>query len=330
LRYPKQLVSAQSSIRRGFEAVLRQPALLLAEITWRGCFAAAAWLLAVVAILEYLNAVPVSGQEQALLRSGNLLLAVTAVSHALRGSAARLAGSMVVAGTAVAILWMLCAALGRLVTLKALLPEADGAYRPLLGLSFLRAGLFLAAVLAAAGALILADFAGPLGDAAPSVVLAALLMGCIWLVWALLNWLLSLASIFAVRDRQDTFGAIAAAVDLVRKAFGEVVLTSLPFVLLHYAALAAAVVSGVLVSDLRTRVSPEAGWALVAIAAGYFAYADFLYITRLSSYVALAGPGAEAHPVPEHLPPPELTLPASEAGALGLKTPESRLPTPDY
>ena len=288
LRYPKQLVSAQSSIRQGFEAVLRQPALLLAEITWRGCFAAAAWLLAVVVILEYLNSVPVSWQEQALLRSGDPLLVLAAVSHALRGSGVRLVAGVIVAATAMAILWMLGAALGRLVTLKALLPERQGAYKALLGLSFLRAGLWLATVLAAGGALILAHFAGPRGDAAPSLVLAVILIGCIWLVWALLNWLLSLSAIFAVRDLQDTFGAIAAAVDLVQNACGEVVLTSLPFVLLHYAALAAALASGVLVFDLMTR-APEAGWALVAIAAGYFAYADFLYITRLAAYVALAG-----------------------------------------
>jgi hypothetical protein len=258
-----------------------------------------------------------------LLESEQPVLALAALTHALRGSAARLAAGVIVAGTAVAILWMLFSALGRLVTLKALLPEPRGAYRPLLGLSFLRTGLFLAAVLAGLGTLILAGFAGPAGDAAPSVVLAAVLIACIWLVWVLLNWLLSVAAIFVVRDQQDTFGAIAAAVDLVRNKFGEGVLASLPFVLLHYLALAAAIASGVLVFDVMTRVSPEAGWALVVIAAGYFAYADFLYITRLAAYVELAEPGGEVAVLPiSENPMPELTMPASQPESLELK-PES-------
>ncbi len=282
---------ARASIRKGLAAIAERPALPLAEIAWRWCFAAAAATLAAVAVLEYLNSIPVSWGESLLLESDQPLLALAALAHALRGSAARLAGGGILAGTAIAILWMLFAALGRLVTLRALLPEARVAYRPLLGLSFLRAELFLAAFLAGAGALILAGFAGPPGDAAPSVVLAAVLIACIWLVWALLNWLLSVAAIFVARERQDTFGAIAAAVDLIRSQFGEVVLTSLPFVLLHYLALAAAIASGVLVFDVMTRVSPEAGWALVAVAAGYFAYADFLYVTRLAAYVGLAEPG---------------------------------------
>ena len=304
---------ARSSIRKGLTAIAWQPALPLAEIAWRWCFVASAATLAVVAALEYLNSISVSWGERLLLESEQPLLAVAALAHALRGSAARFAAGAIVAGTAVAIVWMLFAALGRLVTLQALLPDAPLAYRPLLGLSFLRAGLFLAAVLAAAGALILAGFAGPPGDAAPSVVLAAVLIACLWLVWALLNWLLSVAAIFVARDQQDTFGAIAAAADLVRRQFGEVVLTSLPFVLLHYLALAVAIASGVLVFDVMTRVSPEAGWALVAIAVGYFAYADFLYITRLAAYVELAEPGGEVvmRPFPENLPHREASPPSS-------------------
>lgn len=314
--YP--VVAAQSSIRRGFESIFRQPALPLAEIAWRWCFAVSACLLAVVVVLEYLNVVPVSWHEQLLLQSGEPLLALAGVAHALRGSGIRFAAGGIVAGTALAALWMLSAALGRLVTLSALLPEARGRFRSLLGLSFLRAGLFLAALLSAVGTLILASSAGPAGDAAPGVVLAAILIACIWLLWSQLNWLLSLASIFVVRDRQDTFGAVAAAVDLVRSAVGDLVLTSLPFVLLHYLALAAAAAAGVLVFDLMTRVSPEAAWALVAIVLGYFAYADFLYITRLAAYLALAGPSGEAVAPKPAQPAPQGGLselsPLSDAG----------------
>lgn len=279
--------------------------MLLAEITWRWCFAAAAWLAGLVLVVEYLNSVQVSGQERLAVESGEPLLAMAGVAHALRGSAGRLAAGFIVTATGLAVLWILAAAAGRLATLKALLPSSIGGYRPLLGLSFLRAGLFLAAVLAALGALILAAFAGRGGDAAAATIVAAVLLACIWLAWALLNWLLSLAAIFALRDRRDTFSAAGAAVELIRNSFGEVVLTSLPFVLLHYAALAAAVAAGILILDVMMRVSGQAGWALLIIAIAYFAYADFLYITRLAAYVTLAGPGGEAAPYLLTLTEPE-------------------------
>ena len=316
------MVAAHSSIRRGFASIWRQPALPVAEITWRWCFAVAACLLAVVSVLEYLSAIPISWRERLLVQTGEPLLALAAVAHALQGSAVRLAAGVIVAATAIAVLWIFSAALGRLVTLGALLPDRRGTSVSLLGLSFLRAGLFLAAVLSAVAALILAASAGSAGHAAPSIVLAAILLAAVWLVWALLNWLLSLAAIFAIRDQQDTFGAVSAAVEFVRSAFGDVVLTSLPFVLLHYIALAAAIVAGVLVFDLMTRVSFAAAWALVAIVLGYFAFADFLYITRLAAYLALAEAGGgsavigePAQPAPQdalpELPP---TLEAANGG----------------
>ena len=320
---------APSPIRAAFDSIAREPALPLAEITWRWCFSAAAWLIGIVALLEYLNSVPVSWRERLLLESSDPLLAFAALAHALRGSALHFALGVVLAGAAIASLWMLASALGRLITLTALLPAPRKAYPALFGLSFLRAALFWAALLAALAGLILAGFAAPSGDAAPNLVVAAVLWACIWLVWALLNWLLSLAAIFAVRDGDDTFGSIAAAVDLVRGAFGELVLASLPFVLLHYLALAAAVVSGVLIFDVMARLSPNAAWALMAVAFAYFAYTDFLYITRLAAYVSLADGNTFVVPA-TNLPAKPVTPKAeSQLPSYRLPAPNPRLLTPD-
>ncbi|HLK32499.1 MAG TPA: hypothetical protein VKT29_05375 [Terriglobales bacterium] len=282
-------MSASSALRKGVEAIRRQPALLLAELSWRWCFASAAWLIVASLVIEYLRSIPVSWREQMLVQSGEPLAALAALAHALRGSAVRLAAGIAVGGTTVAVFWIICAAVGRLATLRALVQNAPRwPWRALLGLSFLRAGLWLAAVLSAGAALILSS---RVADPAPRLVLAVVLFACIWLVWALLNWLLSLSSIFVVRDGRDTLGGIAAAVEMVRGRFGEVVLTSLPFVLLHYMALAAALAAGILIFDRMLRASLDGGWALATTSIAYFAYADFLYITRLAAYVGLAGPG---------------------------------------
>ncbi len=80
----------------------------------------------------------------------------------------------------------------------------------------------LAAVFGFAGASILAGFASP--DANPQPALAfflflplAALVCCVW--WAL-NWMLSLAGMFAVRDGEDAVGAISAAVAFCRERTG--------------------------------------------------------------------------------------------------------------
>jgi hypothetical protein len=72
------------------------------------------------------------------------------------------------------------------------------------------------------------------------------------------------------------------------------------------------VASGVLVFDLMRRVSPEAGWALLAIGAGYFAYADFLYVTRLAVYAGLVEPGGRPAMVPQPDPGSSFDLGAAE------------------
>ena len=59
-------------------------------------------------------------------------------------------------------------------------------------------------------------------------------------LWWAFNWLLSLASVFAVRDGQDAGGAIAAAVDFCREHFRAVFAVSTWAGLAHLAALVGA------------------------------------------------------------------------------------------
>ena len=88
--------------------------------------------------------------------------------------------------------------------------------RALARLNFLRVAVALGVVLGFVGASILAGFASPDADPQPGlafllfVPMAALVC---FVGWAL-NWLLSLAGMFAVRDGEDAVGAISAAVTL--------------------------------------------------------------------------------------------------------------------
>ena len=106
------------------------------------------------------------------------------------------------------------------------LSDVNGERSPLQALfrlNFLRAAVVLAAVIGFVGASILAGMASP--DANPRPGLAVLLFlplaALIGLAWWTLNWVLSVAGIFAVRDGEDAMGAISAAVSLCRSASGR-------------------------------------------------------------------------------------------------------------
>src|ERR1700704_53891 len=114
-------------------------------------------------------------------------------------------------------------------------------FASLVGLNFLRAAITLAALFALVGASVLAGFASTAKNPQPGLAflffmpLAALVGG----LWLILNWLLSLAALFTVRndrdDNPDAVSAISAAVTLCRNRFGPVMSVSVWFGLAHIA-----------------------------------------------------------------------------------------------
>jgi hypothetical protein len=182
-----------------------------------------------------------------------------------------------------------------------------------LALHFLRTAITLAAWFALVGASILAGFASTDRNPHPGLAFLfflplAALVGSLWLM---LNWFLSLAALFAVRNgndhHQDTLSALSAAVALCRNRFGHLVAVSAWFGLAHIAAFMGA---STLSSFSLGFVGVLPGRALLAtltvFALIYFAVVDWLYTARLAGYVCIAEMPdalfAPAHPLP--LAPP--------------------------
>src|SRR6266478_3644587 len=165
----------------GFRTVFRRPALPFAEVLWRWCFGAAACVLLGFGFIEYLDTLPVSSVDLLFLRTRHPLLISQPISRIFRGSGLRFVLAAVLLSTALAVLWIVLASLGRAATLVPLLkyirkrarqwqPADTGVADPgcetcpplrlrsLAGLHFLRAGLALAACASGMAALILASF----------------------------------------------------------------------------------------------------------------------------------------------------------------------------
>jgi hypothetical protein len=307
---------AISPTSEGFRAAFRRPLLTLAEIMWRWTAGATAAALFLFGLIEYLDTLPVTNGELLFLRTRQPYLVAEAIAHMLRGSLDRAVMAGLLAAFLLGTLWIFAASVGRIANVRGLLDyfrrdvgalfggdvrsngDRDLASHvstkilpALLRLNFLRAAVALAAVLGFMGAAILAGFASP--DANPKPALAFFLFlplaGLIWLVWGALNWLLSLAGMFAVRDGEDAVGAISAAVTLCRERTGPVAAVSFWTGLAHMIAF----VGASTVASMPLGFAAVVPWRLVALAVllvtlAYFAVADWLYMVRLAGYVCIA------------------------------------------
>jgi hypothetical protein len=294
---------------------------------WRWSFGGAAVILVGLGILEYLHTLPVSATDLLMLRTGHPVLVSNALSHIARGSSLRLVAAFLLLFTALAILWILVASIGRGATLNVLigyirtrahavlqgapgvstdvLPESGETarapskwrFRSLAGLHFLRAALALAACASSLGALIVAGFASSKTNPHPAIVsfLAIILVLLVWMAWSSVSWLLALASIFVVGRGQDTFGALSSSVGLCRDRLGPVAALGTWFGLIHIVLfiLATSVVTFPFVFAPILPSSIVLATVLLLTLA-YFAIVDSLYIARMAGYVAIL----EAPPIP--------------------------------
>jgi len=323
---------AISPTAEGFRATFRRPSLTLAEIMWRWTAGATAAALLLFGLFEYLDTLPVTNGELLFLRTRQPYLVGEAIAHILRGSLSRAVMALLLAAVLLAVLWIVAASVGRMATVRGLLDyfrrdaarkaTADGvsshgrdvasnvstkALGALLRLNFLRAAVALAAAFGLVGATILAGFASP--DADPSPWLAFFLFlplaALIFLAWWSLNWLLSLAGMFAVRDGEDAMGAISAAASFCHEHGGAVFAVTAWTVLAHLVAF----VGATTVASMPLGFVAVVPWRLVLlgimmVTLAYFAFADWLYMARLAGYVGIAEmPQAVVAPAPLAVPP---------------------------
>jgi hypothetical protein len=308
----------------GFRASLRRPALTLAEIAWRWTVGAVGWTLVFFWLIEFLDTLLVTRGDVTLLSTRQPLLVGRAIAHILRGSLNRAVLAALFAVIALSLLWIIASSVGRASTVRALLDyfrkgmasnisaktrDTGGLrrWRSLISLNFLRAALALSAILALVGASILAGFASSDANPHPGFVFILFLpvAGLICIVWPMLNWFLSLACIFAVRDGDDMLGALAAGVTFFRERTGPVFAVSTWTGLSHLIAFSIATTAvSVPLAFIQIVPSRLVLASVILVALAYFAVVDWLYMARLAGYMCIAEmPDALAAPAPSPAPP---------------------------
>jgi hypothetical protein len=284
-----------SSTSVGFRMLFRRPLIPLAEIAWRWTFAAAAWVLGITFLLVYFDSLTVHTLDRLLLYTGQPSLVAQAIRRIFSGSSARFVEAGILLGLGLGMAWIVLASLGRIAVLRSILEQfgweakIKGPSITLFFLNFLRAAALLAAKVAAIGAVLMASsfWASThirFGNAARLVVVTWIL---IWLAWAFLNWAISAAAIFVVKEGTDSLTAIGAVLRLLLSSSAGMLGASAVFGVIHLAFLGVAVGTALIV--LAFAIAHPLAWPLVmAVILGYSLVADFLYTGRLAAYAYLA------------------------------------------
>jgi hypothetical protein len=283
-------------ITEGFRAIWRNPVIFLLEVFWRWSFALLALLLLFAAGTFLFGPLPIASSWTNAWHSRDprkiggvvitilLLLGVKAVIAAIA------------LPIAIALLWSVLSAVGRSITVRRLrIGITFLSFRSILALQVLRAFLtWLSAVLliaAIVGEALIAT-RGPRPDLALYYLLvmpSVLLISSFWLVF---NWYLSLAAILG-REGQSFRGAFRQARQTVRLQRSDFAGTGFVFLLLRASSLLVALA----VCGLTSRMAgsqPQAYFTLVMLVAlAYLAVSDFLYMSRMAAYLALAAAHVE-------------------------------------
>jgi hypothetical protein len=316
-----------SPTAEGFRAAFRRPLLTFAEITWRWAVGATATVLFFFGLFEFLDTLPVTNGELLFLRTRNPFLVSQAIGHILRGHLGRGFLSLILAVLLLAIIWIVAASLGRIATVEALLEyfharfaadtahggendvtgnSAHGRFTALLRLNFLRVAVALAGIVGLAGAAVIARSASSAPDPQTGIVflLFVTIAGVVCLIVYDLNWLLSLAAVFVVRDANDVIGAISSSVALCRRRPAALFAVGTWTGVAHLIAFTGAS----MVVSVPLALAGILPWRLVALGVvlvtlAYLAVADWLYTARLAGLVCIAEISDELL-----VPPPPLPL----------------------
>ncbi|MBZ5687994.1 MAG: hypothetical protein LAP86_23510 [Acidobacteriia bacterium] len=322
-----------SPTAEGFRVAFRRPLLTFAEITWRWVVGATAAVLFFFGLFEFLDTLPVTNGELLFLRTRNPFLVSQAIAHILRGHLSRGLLSLILAALLLAVIWIVAASLGRIATVETLLEyfrarfaadtthegENDvsnnleqGRFAALLRLNFLRVAVVLAGLVGLSGAAVVAHSVSTAPDpqAGVAFLLFVAIAGVVCVIGYELNWLLSLAAVFVVRDADDVIGAISSSVALCRRRPAALFAVSTWTGVAHLIAF----VGASTVVSVPLALAGILPWRLillgvVLVTLAYLAVADWLYTARLAGFVCIAEiPDALLAPPP---PLPSPTIPSA-------------------
>jgi hypothetical protein len=285
----------------GFRILRREPALFVMELLWRWCFGLGLLALAFIAYSRLRQAILISDADQAILHSNDPLAFASSVAAIIAGSQAVILRTLAQLFAVAAVLWIAAAAPGRAVLTRlicrrlaadyglSMAADSPRVFRFVL-LMMARVLMLLILLIGYLGGAVIAVKVDPVGknllkDAL--IVLASLAVS--FLVWSCVNWVLSLAPIFVVRDGAGALDSIVAALAFIGRASSHLVAIAL-----WNSTLRGLATTGITLAAVATVVwgPHHHAWFTYAMLAvetmAYLLFSDYLLLARLAAYCSVA------------------------------------------
>lgn len=289
-------------LREGFRLVLADPAVYLIELLWRWSFGLGALAVLFVSLRHVLDALILTDADEAMLASRSPQIVLNALAGLMEQVGPQLANVLMFALPTLAVLWCLAATIGRGLTTRVLvrrlaydygqnLPEQSH-WPSMLGVHVLRVVMGLLVFIGYTGASYISSSA--LGSVdSPNILVGALMFLMVFvpvfLAWTFVNWGVSMAPIFVVRDGSGAIDSVAESIrfclgcyrSLAKVAIWNALLRTGVAIVLSFCAFVCAPLA---------KLMPI--WAVGAfgtlLALAYFMASDYLLLARLGGYAAVA------------------------------------------
>ncbi len=285
----------------GFRIVRSDPALLALELLWRWCFGLALLAVLFVAYSHLRRAILISDADQAIFASEDPLAIANAGAALIAASQPLLLRVLLRICAVAAVLWVVAAVPGRALIARLIGRRLAADYGLTIApdkprwavfvfLAVLRVLMLLVLFIGyLAGVLIAVRVNTDQPNLLADALIIAASLGVSAVVWNAVNWVLSLAPIFVVRDGLGPLDAIVAALSFIRRRY-----SFLAAIALWNCTLRGLVATAITLAGIATVIwrPPHALWLTALLLALetvlYLVASDYFLLARLAAYSSVA------------------------------------------
>jgi len=287
--------------REGFRILRSDPVLFPVELLWRWSFGLGLLALSFFAFAHLRQVTLLSDADQLALRGQDPFAAAETAANILAEAMPLLIPTLTLVFSAAAVLWVAASTLGRGIITRIIVNRFATEYGLTIapdvprwaGFAILKCARVLMLLILVIGYLgggfiaMLVTGSQPNVMASALIVFAALAFSCA--IWGCVNWILSLAPIFLVRDALSPVESIVAAISFIRRNRAR--LTAIAIWNSTLRGLAATVISlaGVGTVAFGLALPPLVISILLALETiAYLLISDLFLLARLAAYASVA------------------------------------------
>jgi len=286
--------------REGFRVLRSESALLPVELLWRWSFGLGLLALFFFVYAQLRQAVFLSDADELALRGHDPIIVAATLWELLAGAREPLLRALEPALSAALVLWVATATFGRGIVTRlgvrrfasdyalTIAPDAPR-WSSFAILNCARVLMLLIFVIGyLAGTLIAGFVSGPEQNLLASALIVLASLAGASLLWSYVNWVLSLAPFFVVRDALPPLDSVAAAVKFIRRNYLRLSSIAIWNGILRGVAATVISIAGALTGALRPALPSAVVIALLALEMLlYLIVSDLLLLTRLGAYASV-------------------------------------------